>query len=81
MADDRTKRAPQDAKLISLVKNYEVEYRVVIQASLCPRGRAAALPASRPPPLPDAGIVSGAPLRFLSNILAIPLGVEERRHK
>jgi hypothetical protein len=26
MADDKTKRAPQDAKLISLNEDYEVEY-------------------------------------------------------
>jgi hypothetical protein len=26
MADDKTKRAPQDAKLISLEEDYEVEY-------------------------------------------------------
>jgi hypothetical protein len=26
MADDKTKRAPQDAKLISLDEDYEVEY-------------------------------------------------------
>jgi hypothetical protein len=26
MADDKTKRAPQDAKLISLKEDYEVEY-------------------------------------------------------
>lgn len=26
MADDKTKRAPQDAKLISLSEDYEVEY-------------------------------------------------------
>jgi hypothetical protein len=26
MVDDKTKRAPQDAKLISLTEDYEVEY-------------------------------------------------------